>query len=446
MKNQDKIFTDFSLDNKLAIKLHAIDPDVILYVPTGIIESNSFQADPFKIYQLGSATVKHFQQLLSIIPDLPSIQKVILFSTVDNEKTNPIYKTWMSSLEQLLYFYKKSKLVATTTVLIKVNGVFGPWKETIKSSIRCWYIDTIARLVLSISNSDVSSFFVSDLTSKCQRDVKSGVTATNMWIDDYKLNLTKQKRNVIAGGVLIVKSKAHWRTVAKSNDPSYFYKFILIAMNHDADIVIIHNCYSDNSISKYKIACPSCHFVRHSPVNERIAHDQRFYTIYEYLLNNPDIGSMVTGDIRDITFDNDPFKVMAKVGDHFYTGYDIPFYTQRVGKCRWVAQMIRKCYPVLKIQEQVFNLYGLFNSDILGGSRHVLLALFSRILLYLDIASLSAVCDMATANIVLHLDYYDRVYSGYPFSASYCVGVSAQQGAAVSHKSGEVFVPAPKRE
>ena len=108
--------------------------------------------------------------------------------------------------------------------------------------------------------------------------------------------------------------------------------------------------------------------------------------------------------------------------------------------------MIRKCYPVLKIQEEVFNLYGLFNSDILGGSRHVLLALFSRILLYLNIASLSAVCDMATANIVLHLDYYDRVYSGYPFSASYCVGVFAQQGAAVSHKSGEVFVPAPKRE
>ena len=108
--------------------------------------------------------------------------------------------------------------------------------------------------------------------------------------------------------------------------------------------------------------------------------------------------------------------------------------------------MIKKCYPVLKIQEEVFNLYGLFNSGILGGSRHVMLALFSRILLYLDTASLNAVCDMATANVVLHLDYYDRVYSGYPFSASYCVGVFAQQGAAVSHKSGEVFIPAPQRE
>ena len=369
----------------------------------------------------------------------------MLLSTADNKETNPIYKTWMSSLEQLLYFYKKSKLVATTTVLIKVNGVFGPWKETVTSSIHCWYIDTIARLVLYISNSDVSSFFVSDLTGKCQRDVKSGVTATNMWIDDYKLNLMKQKRNVIAGGVLVVKSKARWRIIAKSNDPSYFYKFIVTAMNHNVDIVIIHNCYSDNSVSKYKSACPSCHFVRHLPVNERIAHDQRFYTIYDYLLNNPDIGNLVTGDIRDVAFDDDPFKVMAKVGDHFYTGYDIPF-THQVGKCRWVAQMIKKCYPVLKIQEEVFNLYGLFNSGILGGSRHVMLALFSRILLYLDTASLNAVCDMATANVVLHLDYYDRVYSGYPFSASYCVGVFAQQGAAVSHKSGEVFIPAPQRE
>ena len=34
-----------------------------------------------------------------------------------------------------------------TSVLIKVNGAFGPWKETIKPNIRCWYIDSIAQLV-----------------------------------------------------------------------------------------------------------------------------------------------------------------------------------------------------------------------------------------------------------------------------------------------------------
>ena len=443
MKNQDKIFIDFSLGNKLATKLHAINPDVILYVPTGIIESNSFQGDPVKIYQLGSATVRHFQQLLSIIPDLSSIRKVMLLSTMDNEKTNPIYKTWMSSLEQLLYYFDKCEAVDTNFALVKVNGVFGPWKETIKSSIRCWYIDTIAQLVLSISNSDVSSFFVSDLTGKCQRDVKSGVTATNMWIDDYKLNLTKQKRNVIAGGVLVIQSKAHWWRSAKKDDLGYLDGFIRTAMNHKADIVIIHNCYSDNSISKYKSACPSCHFVRHSAVNERIAHDQRFYMIYEYLLNNPDIGNLVTGDSKDVVFDNDPFKIMAKLGDYYYTSYDIPF-TQYVGVFRWLPGMFRKCFPNFKNVEEVFKLYGVFNSGIIGGSRHMMLSLFSRILLYMDIASLNAVCDMTSSNAVFHLHCYDRIYSGYPFSAPLAVGIYSQQGVGVTHKPGDVFHP-PER-
>ena len=46
MKNQNKIFIDFSLGNKLRIKLLTINPGVILYVPTGIIELNSFQGEP----------------------------------------------------------------------------------------------------------------------------------------------------------------------------------------------------------------------------------------------------------------------------------------------------------------------------------------------------------------------------------------------------------------
>ena len=451
MKSQDKIFIDFSLGtNQLITKLLTINPDVILYVPTGIIDLNSVQGDPVKIYQLGSATVGHFQTFLSIIPELPSIQrKVILLSTMDNKGTNLIYTTWMLSLEQMIYFYGKGRqLVDTTFALIKVNGVFGPWKETIKSSIRCCYIDSIAQLVLYVSNrsSDASSIIIHDLTDKCEHDVKSGITTTDLWMDNYELNGTKQKRNVIAGGVLIVQSKAHWGGSTHRNNHKYFERFILTAMNYKADIVIIHNCYSDDFISKYKNACPSCHFVKYSPVNERIAHDQRFYMIYDYLLNNPDVDNLVIADIRDVAFFNDPFKVMAKIGDYFFTSFDIPF-VQHIGRFPWIAEMFTKCYPDFKNKEEVFNLYGVFNSGIIGGSRHVMLSLLSHILLYLDTASLSAVCDMTTANAVYHTQYYDRIYCGYPFSGSFLTGIHLQQGAAVTHKYGQLFslswLPAP---
>ena len=177
-----------------------------------------------------------------------------------------------------------------------------------------------------------------------------------MWIDDYNLNLTKQKRNVIAGGVLVVNSKAHWWRSAKKDDLGYLDVFIPSAMNHKADIVIIHNCYSDNSISKYKSACPSCHFVRHLPVNERIAHDQRFYMIYDYLLNNPDIGNMVTGDSKDVVFDNDPFKIMAKLWDYFYTGFDIP-YARRIEEF-YLHHLFKMCLSNFKYEEEVIKMYG----------------------------------------------------------------------------------------
>ena len=49
--------------------------------------------------------------------------------------------------------------------------------------------------------------------------------------------------------------------------------------------------------------------------------------------------------------------------------------------------MFKKCYPDFKNKE-VLNLYDIFNSGIMGGSRHVMLSLLSRILLYLDTASL----------------------------------------------------------
>ena len=48
---------------------------------------------------------------------------------------------------------------------------------------------------------------------------------------------------------------------------------------------------------------------------------------------------------------------------------------------------------------------------------------------------------MTTANAVYYTHYYDRIYSGYPFSGSYFTGIHLQQGVAVTHKSGEMFDP-----
>ena len=206
-----------------------------------------------------------------------------------------------------------------------------------------------------------------------------------------------------------------------------------------ADIVIIHNSMSDDAVRKLLVACPSCHFKHGDPVNMRIAHDQRIYLLYDYLLDNPDIEYLVTTDIRDVAFYADPFKAMKEIGDYIYIGYDVPYYSASLKNIRWIRGMLTICYPKLKDpeKEEVLNLYGLFNSGTLGGSRHVLLSLLSRMVLYLDTASLKGVCDMVTTNVVLHLHEYNHVYAGYPFSGSFLTGVAGQQGVTVWHKRGK---------
>uniref|UniRef100_A0A1X7SIF8 Uncharacterized protein n=1 Tax=Amphimedon queenslandica TaxID=400682 RepID=A0A1X7SIF8_AMPQE len=207
----------------------------------------------------------------------------------------------------------------------------------------------------------------------------------------------------------------------------------------EADIVIIHNALSNDIVKKLLVACPSCHFKHEDTVNTRIAHDQRLYLLYNYLLDNPDVGYIVTTDIRDVAFYADPFKVMKEIGDYVYTGYDIPFYSSSVNDLPWLGNMLTKCFPNLKDVEknEILNLYGTFNSGTLGGSRHTLLSLLSRMILYLDTASLDGVCDMVTANVVLHLQQYDHVYPGYPFSGSFFIGIAGQQGATIWHKRGQ---------
>uniref|UniRef100_A0A1X7SW68 Uncharacterized protein n=1 Tax=Amphimedon queenslandica TaxID=400682 RepID=A0A1X7SW68_AMPQE len=435
----DKTFFDFSDEAKL--KMSLLGAATVLYVPTGLIDMETMTNDPIKQYHLGSLTLAHFQKLLLLISKVPSIDQVILLSTVDKVlNSNLVHKTWLSTLEQLYIHSYHSNVLKTNAALIKVNGVFGPWKETDKSSNNCWYIESVAHLVRNITDTFSPGFVTYDFTTECQKDKEGGSTITTSWNESYTRSL-KKKRDVIAGAVLIFKeTKAYWPSHVHFNDHKYFRTFLISAMKSapEADILIIHNTLSDDVVEKLLVACPSCQFKHEDPVNMRISHNQRLYLLYDYLLNNPDIDYLVISDICDVSFFADPFQVMKEIGDYIYTGYDVPFYSDKMETLPWLRRMLTTCFPNLKYAEknEILNLYGILNSGTLGGSRHILLSLLSRMILYLDIASIYGVCDMLTANVVLHLQQYDHVYPGYPFSGSFLTGIAGQQGVAIWHKRG----------
>uniref|UniRef100_A0A1X7U959 Uncharacterized protein n=1 Tax=Amphimedon queenslandica TaxID=400682 RepID=A0A1X7U959_AMPQE len=120
----------------------------------------------------------------------------------------------------------------------------------------------------------------------------------------------------------------------------------------EAYILIIHNLLSDDIVKKLLVACPSCHFKHEDPVNMSIVHDQKMYLLYDYLLDNPSVGYLVTSDIRDVAFYADPFKAMKEIGDYIYAGYYVAFYKEKVKTMPWLRYMLRMCFPHLKDVEK----------------------------------------------------------------------------------------------
>lgn len=439
LQGHSTVFVDFSTSqyiDKLKSILKKSHSNTVLYIPTGITDLEDVQ-DPIRVHQLGSATLSNLRKLLLFLSNIASVKRIILLSALD-DGASLIQKFWMSSIERLLLSYHGQ--FGNSIGLIIVNGVYGPWKLNSRLAHKCWYIDTVAELVRSVSFAE-SSFVLRNLSTVCEADSNNdGIIETQKWLQDYHHQIKNHKRNVIAGAVLSIANTYHWHgSSAKKNDHEYFMQFVLTALKHEADIVIIHNTITDKFAKNYQSrACQACHFVKYPRANDRIAHDQRMYMFYDYLLKHPDIGNLIITDIKDVVFPGNPFKVMKQIGDYFYTSLDIPLYIA-VREMRWLSTMFKKCFPHFKNEEKVLNLYGIFNSGVMGGSRHAMLSLLSRMILLLDTANLNAVCDMTSAQAVYHLDYYDHIYAGYPFTGSLMIGIPGPQGAAIKHKPFESF-------
>jgi hypothetical protein len=154
---------------------------------------------------------------------------------------------------------------------------------------------------------------------------------------------------------------------------------------------------------------------------------------YNYLLDHPEINYLIMTDIRDTIFLNDPFRAMAAIGDYFFIDNDVPFYT-RVRDVPWLKQMTRLCYDDPKLTRETLLLRGCFDNGFIGGTRHVMLTALSKMSHLLKKAYKGAVCDQVTANIVYHLDFYDRVYAGYPLTSGFMLDISGPTGVCIKHK------------
>ena len=434
------MFVEFSDNNFAKLKKVVLDNSgaKIVYVPTGIFELNKIK-DPAKRYQIATSHVVHFNKLLMTLKFKGKTKVILLSLTFDN---NQIYKTWMTSIEQVLLSYNYQSSVHTT--IVKVGHVFGPWQDADINPDSSWqYIDDIVRIVhiQSIARQNKSVTINSNHYRKFPLTAfDKGLESTMRWMKELSTYSEKhQTKNMVAGSYIIYASKDKW-SAARRNNVNYFANWISSALAFNLSVTFIHNhgVLNKDIIKSMQKASSDIDIVQYSLVNKRIAHDQRFYMFYDYLLTHPEIKYFIVNDLRDCETIQDPVKIMTAIGDYFFAGQDIAFYPD-IGTFPWLAKTFKICFPDFKNKEELFDTpHGVFNSGIIGGTRHIMLTALSRMVLLLEVAHFGKPCDMASQQIVFH-KYYDKVVCSYPISGGYMLGIPGPHGMAMKHKMHERF-------
>lgn len=400
----------------------------IIYIPTMLFKNDLD-------FTLLSSQFNFLNKLLLLATNRAKVTVVI-----PSVSDDVIMMGWLFAFEQLVNAYQSNLDIA----LVKVGHTYGPWMEHYDNIVQlnCWYVDDIVKKIYHISNRqeyckewNIETCPITQYEKPCEITTQNkGLAQTISWSLKYDSYISNdQVRNVIAGHYLIFVQQYRWGHKAPPNQVNYFSEWYLSAKQFGNDIVIFHDHLSSDLQQNVTKDYPKTEFVKVKPINRRILHDQRFYMTYKYLLSHPEIKYLVMTDIRDCIFHNDPIKTMSIVGDYFFIDNDVPFY-RTVKDIRWLYQMTYICYDLTKFLREVVQLTGCFDNGFMGGTRHVMLSVLSRMILLLDTAYNKAVCDQVTANIVYHGYFYKHVYAGYPLTSSFMTGISGPVGVSVKHK------------
>ena len=215
------------------------------------------------------------------------------------------------------------------------------------------------------------------------------------------------------------------------NDSFQFLKgFFMTAKKHDLKIIIYHDEASPHFQAKLKDYYSNIEFILYTgDFHSRSINDARFYIIYEYLLDHPEVDGIILQDLRDGIFYEDPFVVMELLGDYFFSGMDFPFDKMR-------RKGYHRCEHNFGVKyKNIPRLYPFLNAGTFGGTRHVVLGFLTlAVHLFEKLFPATKNCNMDVIDFVAHRYLYDTMFTGYPFQC--CIGISlaSPPGTAIRHK------------
>ena len=426
--------------NKLGIAQSIYDSDItnlscnssfILYIPTmynGKINKDNLMWKPLHFYN----QLKNM--LIGLLNDKCTCDWIIIL--VYNRFN--LQMAWINLLERLLMniVWNVDLNEDTTISVIKIGQVYGPWQDNldtipVNSSL---YMDELGMIVMQILTKPESKIFnYIYMTPHAGEAIgNTGVVETRKWLVEYKKLCEMPKKDIVTAAAL--KIQGSYAAFYYNDHVTYIKPWYRSAMYFNLNALLIHNTIPESIQTRLKSVYKHIEFlkVKAEDYHRKFATDARFYILYDYLLTRPEIHFVITTDVKDVKFLNDPFKVIAGIGTQYlYIGYDHENFLKELESSFDIDQL-EHCYPNYKYANETLQLAGYFNCGTMGGSRELMLTMLSHMMLLFDTTKHN-VCDMVTVSIIAHLYMYDLVFTLYPFNNGFRNHAPGPHGLAIKH-------------
>ena len=447
-------------------------PSYVVYVPPVLDDETT---PPGSTYW-GS----HMSQFISLLEGLKKLSpctKFLLASqsleAASHDSHMTIQQAHATAFEAALLTYHS--LYRTQYTILRTGPAYGPWTQhafslearSKKSGIGGgavnestlqynWYITDISEAMLSVlkkgpfcdtldltrcpdnQNTHHSAQTALNLTS--QQPVDKGLKKTLHWARAYlrQMQLAKDNENdVILTSYFTSREDFQRKKGVAPNRLQYMLHWLVSVRDLGLRAVVFHDQLDSGFCQRVIQYHPGLSFRRVPSLLNRTTNDARFYAFLDYLHTQPDLGRVLLTDISDVKFQRNPFQLMRLLGDWLYIGTDIDIFPNMASQ-RWISERLEGCFGNHTLLhgplKPLMSLDTVYNAGVIGGTRHVMLALLERLSQYLDTTPQALNCNMPAVNFAVHRYFYQQVFTGFPLSSRFLRYQSSPKGVYVIHK------------
>ena len=435
----------------LTTLLHKTNISSIVYVPRLLDSSQSNMLDN----RLMDEDLNNFITILEISKDAPMCS-LILLTRSSKQTDNTLLAAWSHSFEATLAVYHR--LYHIPAVLIHTGGLYGPWTRFTLDSIsqgtyhvhQCWYIADVALVVSTVLTIRTHCLVVGteDCNATDQRpgglwdlldasllhSLEYSVSSSYMWGKAYVTrDINKQ---IVMTSYFTTARDPQWNVSRPSNQFQYMLDWYLSLKQLGMEAVIFHDGLDLGFMHRILKDYTRISFVLVPSLQNRSTNDARFYAYQRYLDDHPDISMVMLTDISDVRFQRNPFPFMHLLGDNVYVGTDIDVFPS-IKYMPWISGKLETCFGHYAASGSLHCLSELdtvYNAGVIGGSRHVVMAVLWWVTHYLDHSPTHLNCNMAAVNVALHKHFYRRIFTGFPLVSRFMYKQTSPKGVYIIHK------------